>query len=137
MSHRQPSAFSYRVELAWLVLVACCLAGCGQTANVTVTGKVLKNDQPLQLSPTGSVMVTLIPDVAPGTPASNKLEYADASGNFTIQDVPPGKYKVAIVQLDPDPGSDKLAGAFSAKNTKIVREIDGKTPLNIDLARPE
>jgi hypothetical protein len=37
---------------------------------------------------------------------------------------------------DPTPRDDRLSGAFSPENTKIVRDIDGKAPLNIDLYKP-
>jgi hypothetical protein len=30
--------------------------------------------------------------------------------------------------------TDKLQGKFAADKTKIVKEVDGKTPLEIDLA---
>ena len=37
----------------------------------------------------------------------------------------------------PNPQIDKLNGAFRAGGSKIIREIDGKMPLDIDLAKPK
>ena len=48
----------------------------------------------------------------------------------------PGKYKIAVEHLDPTPQTDKLEGAFSESKTPIVRDIDGKKPIEIDLAHP-
>jgi hypothetical protein len=122
----------------WLLGVVCALilTGCGPKV-VTVTGTVLNNGQPLTIGPTGSILVTLVPDVPPGTPYTTYPGDADATGKFQMREVPPGKYKVAVEQNDPLPASDKLAGKFSPKNTTIVREVvDEKTPLMIDLAKP-
>lgn len=84
----------------------------------------------------GYLEIVLIPDVPPGTPFTTKPGEADATGNFEILEVKPGKYKVTAALRDPLPGDDKFNGEFSAQNTKIIREIDGKTPLVIDLAAP-
>ena len=112
------------------------LTGCGQKL-VTVKGTVTDKQQPIPLSQTGSVLVTLVPDVPEGTPHTNKVGRPDASGNFVIEEVPPGKYKVAVEVNDPLPGDDKLMGKFSVKSTPIRREVvDEKTVLTIDLASP-
>lgn len=131
---------SIRVPLsAWLLGLACVLllTGCGEKL-ITVKGTLLNNQKPLELGPTGSILITLVPDVPPDTPHSTYPGYVDATGKFEIAEkVRPGKYKVAVVQNDPLPGDDKLKGKFSIKNTTIVREIvDEKTPLTIDLANP-
>jgi hypothetical protein len=122
----------------WLIAALCCLSlpGCGGEKLVTAKGTVTKDKQPIALGRSGYIEITLIPDVPPGTPLTTRPGRVDAAGNFEIQEVKPGKYKVAIELRDPTPADDKFQGEFSAKNTKIVREIDGKTPLNIDLSAP-
>jgi len=117
-------------------LVVCC--GCGKKTNfVTVTGSVLRNGKPLPVSKNGYVQVTLQPDVDPGTPFTPRLAECDkATGKFEIRDLPAGKYKVGVQQFDPDPTTDKLKGAFYVDTGKIVRDLDGKEPLTIDLAKP-
>jgi len=126
-----------RSALAWGLLVLL-FTGCEKKATtVTVTGTVLRNGQPLKVGPTGIIQVTLHPDLPPEQAFSPRLGECDkATGQFEIRDIPPGKYKVGVQQLDPDPTNDKLNGAFRAETGKMIREIDGKAPLNIDLAKP-
>jgi hypothetical protein len=111
-------------------------AGCGGPKTVTVTGTVTSGGKPVELSPTGALQVTLFPAVEPPEGITTYPAHCEAGGNFTIEGVPPGTYKVIVEQLDPTPQVDKLGGAFSMSNTKITREVDGKTPLTIDLADP-
>jgi hypothetical protein len=113
--------------------------GCGKKSKlITVTGSVLKSGQPLPLSKNGYVQVTLQPDVDPGKAFTPRIAECDkATGKFEIRDIPAGKYKVGIQQFDPDPTTDKLNGAFYVETSKIVRDLDGKTPLDIDLAKPQ
>jgi hypothetical protein len=120
-------------------LIALGLAGgCNRSHTVTVEGSVVQNGQPIKVTDKGYIQVTLQPDVAAGTPFSPKLAECDrATGKFHIGEVKPGKYKVGIEQFDPSPQSDKLNGAFRADTGKIVRDIDGKQPLVIDLAKPQ
>jgi hypothetical protein len=132
------SLFFHKAAVAGLLLVFILCSGCGKSAStITVSGAVLRNGQPLPLSRNGYVQVTLHPDLPEGTPFTPKFAECDkATGKFQIHQVLPGKYKVGIEQFDPDPTSDKLNGAFRAATSKIIREIDGKEPIVIDLAKP-
>jgi hypothetical protein len=121
---------------AVLLLAGLLVMGCGEPAKVTVTGKVTRGGRPVRVSRTGSVVVTLVPVVAPGEPFSTYPGRASADGSFTIPDVPPGKYRAAIEVLDPTPQWDRLRGAFSQQRSPVIRDLDGKTPLDLDLARP-
>jgi hypothetical protein len=112
------------------------LAGCNRESAVTVTGKVLKNGQPLAVGPTGNVQVTIVPDVPPDEHYTSQIAECDREGNFTIPEVKPGRYKIGVEQFDPNPQTDKLNGAFTAAGGKIVRELDGKAPVVIDVAKP-
>jgi hypothetical protein len=112
--------------------------GCNRQTNVTVTGTVVRGGQPLKVGPTGVLQITLKPDVGEGEQFTPKTSECDrATGKFVIPDVRPGKYKVGVQQFDPTPQVDKLNGGFLPDKNKIVREIDGKTPLTIDLDKPE
>ena len=122
-------------RLLCCLAVAVALAGCA-AKTVTVKGKVHKGGTPLSVSKTGVVQVTLVPVDAKTSP-SNRVGRAQPDGSFEIEQVPPGKYRVVVEQLDPNPMTDKLGGAFSALSTKIVRDVNGKTPLDVDLAKPE
>lgn len=123
--------------LVGCVLLIFFFAGCDQRRNVTVTGAVLRDGKPIPLSPTGVIQLTLMPDVGPDEQYNTYVGRCDATGKFEVLEVPPGRYKIGIEQLDPTPQNDKLNAAFAYANAKFVREIDGKTPLTIDLAKPE
>lgn len=124
---------------AWLLLAVAVCVGCGKkNNNITVTGSVVRNGQPLSLSKNGYVQVTVQPDVDPNKAFTPRIAECDkTNGKFEIRDIPAGKYKVGIQQFDPDPTTDKLKGAFYVDTGKIVRDLDGKTPLYIDLAKPQ
>jgi hypothetical protein len=112
--------------------------GCGRKANVTVKGTVVRGGQPLPVSKTGVLQVTLRPDLGEGEQYTPKVAECDrATGQFVIPDVPPGKYKVGVEQFDPNPQTEKLNHAFTADKGKFIRDIDGKEPLVIDLAKPQ
>lgn len=126
-----------RIQSFGVLAVSLALVGCNsQPANVTVSGKVLEGDKPLVLSPTGVVQVTLLPDVPEGTEFTTYVGRCNPDGSFEVIDVPVGKYKIGVEQLDPTPMEDKLKGAHSVANTKIIRDIDGKSPIVVDLAKP-
>ncbi len=132
------SVFRSNAAAIGLLVALAFHAGCSKKANtVTVTGSVVRNGQPIPLSKNGYIQVTLQPDVDPGKAFTPRIAECDkTTGKFEIRDIPAGKYKVGVQQFDPDPTSDKLNGAFHVDNGKIIREIDGKTPLDIDLAKP-
>jgi hypothetical protein len=126
-----------RAASALLIVFSLLAVGCNRQQNATVTGTVMKGGQPIAVSGTGVLQVTLVPDVGPGTNYTSQMAECDrATGKFQIPDVKPGKYKIGVEQFDPSPLADKLNGAFRAESGKIVREIDGKKPLTIDLAKP-
>ena len=80
------------------------------------------------------VLVTLVPDGVKDY--TSRPARAEPDGSFEITDVPAGKYRIAVEQHDPNPQTDKLGGTFSVAKTTIVRQIDGKAPLVIDLDKP-
>jgi hypothetical protein len=122
--------------LVGLLATGMVLAGCNRSRTVTVTGTVLKSGQPLAVSPTGALQVTLIPDLTGDQAYTTRIARCEKDGSFKIPEVLPGKYKIGVEQWDPNPQIDKLSGAFRPGDSKVVRELDGKTPLTIDLAKP-
>lgn len=116
------------------LMCAAFLAGCNSGPKlVTVNGVITKDGKPLSISPTGYVQVIMVPDVGPDAQYTTYPGRADATGKFTIEEVPVGKYRVVVEHMDPNPASDLLAGVYSLQNSKIKREVDGKTPLTIEL----
>jgi hypothetical protein len=77
--------------------------------------------------------------------ASEAFESAspDEQGNYKLRGrdgrgIKPGKYRIAIRQWDPYPGTDKLGGKFSFENSKIVREVgETETTIDLDVSKPE
>jgi hypothetical protein len=120
-------------------------SGCaGPTGPVTVNcdGTLLKDGQPLEVANreigVGQVTLEFIPVEATGPAPQTYGAQADAAGKFSLPGgVPPGKYKVAVRQWDPYPDNDKLQGAFAKEKTPLIREIDGKSPIQIELSKPE
>jgi hypothetical protein len=110
--------------------------GCeSKPRTVTVTGSVTRGGQPLPVSKTGYVQIMLLPDVGADEHYTTRVGRCEKDGTFAIPEVPPGKYRIGIEQFDPNPQIDKLNGAFRAGDSKVIREIDGKTPIDIDLAK--
>jgi hypothetical protein len=119
-----------------LALLAICHGCDNKPRTVTVTGSVLRGGQPIPVSNTGYVQIMLLPDVGADEHYTTRVGRCEKDGTFTIPEVPPGKYKIGIEQFDPNPQTDKLNGAFRAGDSKLIREIDGKSPLMIDIAKP-
>jgi hypothetical protein len=126
------------VPWALLLSLLVIVNGCGsQPRTVTVTGSVKRKGQPLPVSNTGYVQIMLLPDVGADEHYTTRVGRCEKDGTFQIPEVPPGKYRIGVEQFDPNPQIDKLNGAFRAGDSKIIREIDGKVPIAIDLAKPE
>lgn len=123
------------VVLSSLLAIVSIGQGCNQRRLVTVTGSVVRNGQPLVCGPTGYVQITLQPDVGADEQYTTRIGRCEKDGSFKIPEVPPGKYKIGVEQFDPNPQTDKLNAVYRAGDSKVIREIDGKTPVNIDLAK--
>ena len=122
--------------VGWLAILAF-VHGCGtKPRTVTVTGSVTRGGQPLPVSKTGYVQIMLLPDVGADEQYTTRVGRCEPDGTFQIPEVPPGKYRIGVEQFDPNPQIDKFNGAFRAGDSKIIRDIDGKAPLTIDLAKP-
>jgi hypothetical protein len=121
-----------------LLVLCMLLPGCAGARKVKITGKVLNNGQPLKITEgKGEVRITLLPVVEPGQPYDTYMGKAGPDGSFEIDGLlPAGKYKVGIEHLDPNPQVDQLGGKFAPGRTPIIRDLDGKEPLNVDLSKP-
>jgi hypothetical protein len=124
-----------RAALTATLLALSLALGCQQERTVTVTGKVVRGGQPIGSSPTGYVQIMLLPDVEAGEHYTTRVGRCESDGTFSIPEVPPGKYRIGVEHFDPNPQTDKFNGAFRAGDSKVVRDIDGKTPVEIDLAK--
>jgi hypothetical protein len=120
------------VRWSWCLVIGLVASGCSGPGKVTVKGTVHDKGQPVKLSKTGRIQVTLVP--VGKEHYTTYLASVGSDGSFKISDVPVGKYRVAIEQWDPDPQHDKLKGVYSVQNSKIIRDVDGQKSLDIDLA---
>jgi hypothetical protein len=118
-----------------LLLAALLPVGCARK-KVTVSGKVVRSGQPIAVSKTGIVRVTLVPIVDAGSHFTTYPSKTKPDGSFEISNVPRGKYRIAVEVLDPTPRHDALGGVFSPRSSKIERDIDGKAPLQVDITQP-
>ena len=126
-----------------VALLALTFAGCQQNSGpvtVPLQGSLLMNGQPLEVKGReiglGQVALEFIPADDTGPAPQVFGVKADTAGKFAFAGgIKPGKYKVAVYQWDPYPNVDRLQGAYSKERTTIVREVDGKSPIDIDLAK--
>src|SRR5581483_5568135 len=128
--------------------LACCSAllalvasGCNRgPQKVAVSGQLSNQGKPLAVSAKGVVQLILFPypDVLEKDKPYNSFPaVVDAEGKYLVNDVPVGQYLFTVELLDPYPLNDLLNGAFRKESSKIIRQIDGKAPIYIDLANPE
>jgi hypothetical protein len=122
----------------FLLFGALLVTGCGG-GGVTPRGKVTKGGQPIKVSDKGMVQVRLIP--AEGTAGTVYNANVGADGSFEVKGpdgkpIPAGKYKIAVLAMDPYPTKDLLGGKFSEDKTTIVRDVSGAQSLDIDVDKP-
>jgi hypothetical protein len=122
------------LSVVLLVLAIGCSTG---PAKVNVSGKVVMAGQPLKVSDQGEVRVKFYSE---GTGDENSISKPAAvdskTGAFTIKNIPMGKYKITVQQIDPMPSTDVLERRFDRTNSRIIREVesDGQV-IDIDLAK--
>jgi hypothetical protein len=108
-------------------------------------GKITRGGQPLQVDKArhggyANVELVFVPLDRAGRQFTTK---AGEDGAFEVllpegQTIPPGKYRIAVHQWNPQPKTDELGGRFSEQNSPIVRDITGgQQELVIDLASPK
>lgn len=111
-------------------------------ATVACSGTLLKDGQPLVVAQeeigVGMVSLEFIP-IETTTPTTERYGVkVSKDGTFSHPDgIPPGKYKISVRQWDPYPNVDKLQGAFADDKSPLIRTIDGKSPIEIELSKPQ
>ncbi len=122
-------------SLFLFALLALVMAGCG-SSHFRATGKITEKGAPIKLSDKGYIAMSFISttDFEVYATQVNKQD-----GTFVIvgrdaTGVPPGKYRVVVKVVDPYPSTkDKFQDKYSEKNTPLVREVNGKDEILIDL----
>lgn len=123
--------------VALLACLALPLAGCGGPKLVTVKGTVVKDGLPVEVGGMKVLQVILIPAVTKGEEYTTYPgEFVDpANGKFEVKEVPVGKYKVVVNYFDPYPMTNVLTGKFDEASTKLVVDVDGTKPIDVDIGK--
>jgi hypothetical protein len=110
--------------LAGLVLAV--LPGCGSSSGnaIKITGKVLRNGQPLRVSKDTYVTVVFTPDEKTGTTCPARFIYD--GGTYEVL-LPPGKYRARCTIQE----KNQQVVASSPEMTKIVHDLT--SPKEVDL----
>jgi hypothetical protein len=128
---------------AWILLAGILLAGitaCGpaKSPGLTVSGRVLRDGQPLPLDPVlakakaATVRLTFYRFEGDSMSGSSAVEVGP-EGTFTVSRLKPGSYKIGVEHFNG--GSDLLKGAFLDMSTPIKLDLSAdKTGFDIDLA---
>jgi hypothetical protein len=134
---------SRRPFWAWILLSAILLAGITactppKPPGLTVSGRVLRDGQPLPLDPVlanakaALVRLTFYRFDGDKLLGSSSVEIGP-DGTFTIPRLKPGTYKIGVEHMNGGP--DLLKGAFLDMNTPIKLDLSAdKTGFDIDLA---
>ena len=128
--------------LLCLLTIGCGKEGYSTPGAVKLSGTLTDNGEPLFVegieNGTGMIVVGFHAIVEGEAGPEISSAHVDLDGNFEIpQGIEPGEYLVTVHQWEPYPQKDLLKGKFTARKSKIIRQIDGDTVLDIDLANPE
>ena len=144
---------------------AACLAGCGGHDSISVTG-VLQKGGKMYNPPEGHKLALYFYSVADETPGKPAIDvemanYDARDGSFTVPGregygIPPGKYRIAVVETLRREAFDKLKEAsksktarttinkdmnflensFGEKSSPFVRDLRTSTKLTLDMDKP-
>jgi|SRR5262249_43502466 len=117
MRRKLPDKGRFRNCVSVLLLLAA-VPGCGEGGTATVSGKVVYKGAPVTF---GAVAIY----GADGKTASGRI---DADGHYTVEKVPIGDVKVAV--LTPNPTTPKVfsKGGFKSKSKGKVKDSDSEVP---------
>lgn len=127
-----------------LGLIGCSAEGYKLGGTVKLAGTLAQDGQPIHVegleNATGMIVIGFCPLDAEGNGERIEVTTAgvNADGTFEVVDgIEPGKYAISVRAWEPYPQVDKLKGKFSPRKTKIIRDIDGDTVLDLEVANPE
>jgi hypothetical protein len=148
-----------------MVMSVVCLAGCGSGDNIWVTGVLQKGGEMYKPPDGHKLALYFCPTPGEGSaPPTGDVEMADydpRDGSFTVpgregSGIPPGKYRIAIVETLRREALDKLKEAskskrgqkpirddtnfleasFGEKTSPFVRDLTTSTKLTLDMSKP-
>jgi hypothetical protein len=148
-----------------MVMSVICLAGCGSGDNIWVTGMLQKGGE-MYKPPDGHKLALYfcpMPGEASATPTGDveMAAYDSTDGSFTVpgregNGIPPGRYRIAIVETLRREALDKLKevskpkrgqtpirddtnileASFGEKTSPFVRDLTTSTKLTLDMSKP-
>jgi hypothetical protein len=150
-----------------IVMSVVCLAGCGSGDNIWVTGMLQKGGE-MYKPPDGHKLALYfcpMPGEASAAPTGDvaMADYDPRDGSFTVpgregNGIPPGKYRIAVVETLRREALDQLKEAskskkrgqqtpirddtnlletsFGEKASPFVRDLTTSTKLLLDMAKP-
>ena len=148
-----------------MVMSVVCLAGCGSGHNIWVTGMLQKGGEMYKPPDGHKLALYFCPMPGEGSaPPTGDVEMADYDprhGSFTVpgregNGIPPGKYRIAIVETLRREALDKLKEAsksnrgqtpirddtnfleasFGEQTSPFVRDLRLSTKLTLDMSKP-
>jgi hypothetical protein len=122
------------------------LVGCGSRGVDKVSGTLKKDGKPYICDEKMYVQIVFIPEKEGTNPTPANFHPADGTFEITPTKTTPGlvkgRYKVAVEIRDyttpPGKGAkgqpkDLLDGRYDKKNTQLSVEVDGTTPIDLDV----
>jgi hypothetical protein len=101
-----------------------------------VTGTVTRDGKPLQWkSDNHELRVFFVSTDRERYPDVYKCIGDAKTGDYVIENVPPGEYLVSVQQTDPYPTHDLLNFAYDLKDSPLRCRVPEQLPYNIDLPK--
>jgi len=127
------------IVLRWAIFLglavsALLIVGCGSPA-VTVSGKLLKNGQPMTVSADTYVTLSFIPDPTPSDDKakSYNANFDQKTGSYTVE-LPPGKYRTKLIIVPPkDPSNKRPSGPGRPIDSKEAYDLNKSRELDIEV----
>ena len=149
----------------WVVLGALCVAGCGHGDTIWVSGVLQKGGEVYKPPDGRKLAIYFCPmkDGSSGQPIGEveMADYNSNDGSFTVPGargygIPPGKYRIALVETPRREALDQLKKAskpkrgqqritndtnfledsFGEKTSPLIHDLRASTKLTLDMAKP-
>lgn len=125
------------IPVLLLFFAALALSGCAETKKYTVNGTVTRSGEKLTWPNGGTLLVVFVAENLGKDPKARTYPAkADiATSTFTVSDIPPGQYLVAVQQFDTK-HRDALGSVYDPGRTDITREVtEDHQVIDIDLPK--
>jgi hypothetical protein len=103
----------------------------------SISGTVTRDGKPLEWKTDhGVLLVLFVPlDRERDRNVYRALKTDARTGQYAIDNIPPGSYRVSIQQQDPDSRYDLLHFTLSIKDSPIIKEVTGDEVIDINIAK--